>query len=478
MLFLPARRSLRNPLLALAAIVACGAPAALAADQAGVSAGVRGEVALVRPQAVGRQVVSGESIFLQDAIQSGSRSGMQILLLDETVFTIGPESELVVDEFVFDPKTGAGKLSAQVTKGVFRFVTGRVAKERPSDMNVRLPSGTIGVRGTMVAGRADAATKGSLLVLLGEGQDNDTGAAPGAIEVCNAGSCVGIRRAGYGTRIEGPDAAPLEPFRVPSAELDSLTQAVSDPENWVETAGSAGAGATDVAAGPPGTEDGDTRSATEVSGRATATGLETSENTLERLEGIDGLLGETVLATQDSEKEIDTPFGVLEVGGGFAEIPSFIVPGEVTTYDQLDALAAAGTTTAVYERSGIGLSDGGSYDFSLNLDLGKRNAQLQVTNLDAPSLELFERSFGGSQEFLPRGSNISAGFGANETLTTTSGLCAGGCVASVGAVPVNGNGRIADAILHAVEVVAPQVTPGEPPPFVITASPDVLIPRP
>jgi hypothetical protein len=382
-----------------------------------------------------------------------------------------------VDEFVYDPKTGVGKLSAQVTKGVFRFVTGRVAKERPSNMNVRLPSGTIGVRGTMVAGRADAATKSSLLVLLGEGQDNDTGATPGAIEVCNAGSCVGIRRAGYGTRIEGPDAAPLEPFRVPSAELDSLTQAVSDPENWVETAGSGGAGATDVAAGPAGTEDGDTRSATEVSGRATATGLETSENTLERLEGIDGLLEETVLATQDSEKEIDTPLGAIEVGG-FAEIPSFIVPGEITTYDQLDALAATGTATAVYQRSGIGLSDGGSYDFSLNLDLSKRNAQLQVTNLNAPSLELDGQRFGGSQDFLPSGLNIPAGFAASGTLNAPEGPCVGGCTAAAVAQALNGNGRIADAIVHAVEVVAPQVTPGEPPPFVVTASPDVLIPRP
>jgi hypothetical protein len=66
---------------------------ALAAEQAGVSAAVRGDVALNRLQvAVGRQVVSGEPILLQDAIRSGTRSGMQILLLDETVFTIGPRA--------------------------------------------------------------------------------------------------------------------------------------------------------------------------------------------------------------------------------------------------------------------------------------------------------------------------------------------------------------------------------------------------
>jgi hypothetical protein len=80
---------------------------------------------------------------------------MQILLLDQTVFTIGPESELVIDEFVYDPKTNAGKLSAEITKGVFRFVSGKIAHEKPEDMNVKLPAGTLGVRGTMVAGRVD-----------------------------------------------------------------------------------------------------------------------------------------------------------------------------------------------------------------------------------------------------------------------------------------------------------------------------------
>jgi hypothetical protein len=48
--------------------------AALAAEQAGVSAAVRGEVALTRIQvAVGRQVVGGEPILLEDAIRSGQR---------------------------------------------------------------------------------------------------------------------------------------------------------------------------------------------------------------------------------------------------------------------------------------------------------------------------------------------------------------------------------------------------------------------
>jgi hypothetical protein len=234
---------------------------ARAADQAGVSAAVRGEVALTRLPIVGRQVVGGEPIFLQDGIKSGARSGMQIMLLDETVFTIGPESELVIDEFVYDPKTNAGKLSAEMTKGVFRFVSGKIAHDKPGDMNLKLPAGTLGVRGTMVAGRVDAAAKSSKLVLLGEGPANDTGAKAGAFEACNAGSCVRVNRPGYGTIIAGPDAAPVRPFLFPREEVDALTGAVSDPTGWGETAGAGEAtpavGAASAEAGSNG-EGGDT----------------------------------------------------------------------------------------------------------------------------------------------------------------------------------------------------------------------------
>ncbi|MBO6836700.1 MAG: FecR domain-containing protein [Alphaproteobacteria bacterium] len=135
---------------ALAATTLWTAPSlAQDATQAGVSAAVRGEVALARANAVGRQVVSAEPIFLRDQITSGADSGMQILLLDETVFTIGPESEMTIDEFVYDPATRPGSLAASMGKGVMRFVTGNISAGTPENMTIKLPVGTIGIRGTI-----------------------------------------------------------------------------------------------------------------------------------------------------------------------------------------------------------------------------------------------------------------------------------------------------------------------------------------
>ncbi len=147
-------RGLTISLIAASAIAAFASTASAQGQQAGVSAAVRGQVALARASenVVGRQVQSGDPIFLGDAITSGSASGLQIMLLDETVFTIGPNSEISIDEFVYDPATDTGKVAASVAKGAFRFITGKIARKRPEDMTVRLPTATIGIRGTIVAG--------------------------------------------------------------------------------------------------------------------------------------------------------------------------------------------------------------------------------------------------------------------------------------------------------------------------------------
>ena len=223
----PTRRH-RDRFLAFA-LVGLALPAA-AAEQAGVAAAVRGEVVLARAQLASRDVKSGEEILMQDSLRSGARSGMQILLLDETVFTIGPDSAVVVDEFVYDPATSAGKVGATVAKGVFRFVTGKIAKRRPSDMNVALPSGNIGVRGTIVAGRVDDVARASLVILLGDSAGQATRSGSASIEVCNAGDCERVASPGFGVRIDGPTSPPSDPFRVPPEQIEAILRALANPE--------------------------------------------------------------------------------------------------------------------------------------------------------------------------------------------------------------------------------------------------------
>jgi hypothetical protein len=206
-------------LAAGSAIAQTGAP-----SRVGVAAAVTGDVQLASATAPGARAIgairSGQDVFIGDRIATGPTGTMQVLLLDQTVFTIGPDASVTIDEFVFDPSSGQGRIDAAVS-GSFRFVTGRIANTNPANMKVRMPVGTMGIRGTVVAGNAEPAH--SLVILLGPGPDNNAAARIGRVFVENGnGPGVELVRPGFATEINGRGAAPGTPFRVDTARLDRL----------------------------------------------------------------------------------------------------------------------------------------------------------------------------------------------------------------------------------------------------------------
>jgi hypothetical protein len=193
----------------------------------GVAAAVQGKVEVASGGAVGRVLESGRPIFMGDVVTTGPGGRLQILLLDQTIFTIGPNSSLVIDEFVYDPATDDGRIAAQVVTGAFRFVTGRIGHKVPDHMKVTLPAGTIGIRGTMVAGRCEGDQ--SLIVLLGPGPENSAAARVGRIDVENAEASVTIAQPGFGTTIPGADLPPTPPALIEPQILEALNQEFVPP---------------------------------------------------------------------------------------------------------------------------------------------------------------------------------------------------------------------------------------------------------
>ncbi len=199
-------------LLVLATVVVEPTPMyAAAPEQAGVSAAVRGEVALTSIlTAETRRPASGEQVFLGDAVTTGSQSGLQILLLDESVFTVGERAELVIDRYVYDPDRGAAALSASLLRGGLRFVSGKISDTEPENVELKLPSATIGVRGTIVTTvETDA---GAYVFLDGPAQNNDAFQRQGLAEVTAGGQTVTLARSGFATFVPA-GGAPQAPFR-------------------------------------------------------------------------------------------------------------------------------------------------------------------------------------------------------------------------------------------------------------------------
>lgn len=81
-------------------------------------------------------------------VVTGPTGRLQMVLPDETIFTIGPNSDMIIDEFVWDPATSASATTARLIKGVFRFVTGKVVRKGAENIKVKLPIGDLGFRGT------------------------------------------------------------------------------------------------------------------------------------------------------------------------------------------------------------------------------------------------------------------------------------------------------------------------------------------
>ena len=194
-------------------------------ESVGVACAVKGTVTAGFTGQTQRALKSGMTVSMGETVETGADGQLQLLLKDESAFTLGPNSRIVVDDFVYDPASDNGRVEASITKGVFRFITGKIAKKTPRNMTVKLPSAVIGVRGTIVAGQTDGTS--SEVILLGPGENNNTGENPGSIHISNDRGGEDISRSGYGTFIENEDTAPTEPETVPENKISEITDSLN-----------------------------------------------------------------------------------------------------------------------------------------------------------------------------------------------------------------------------------------------------------
>jgi len=129
-----------------AIILACSAVPGFAED---TPVGVAGAV---NPQAVGQapkgpveQLVIGRNIVRDEKISTFNKGQVQLIFADQSTLTLAENSEIIIDEYVYDPQKQAGSMRATVTAGVLRYVGGKISKK--SDVSFMTPSGVLTVRG-------------------------------------------------------------------------------------------------------------------------------------------------------------------------------------------------------------------------------------------------------------------------------------------------------------------------------------------
>ncbi len=160
-----------GPALAAFALAGLFVPAfafdtAEASERVGVAAAVTPDATSQPPGEETRTLKIGKSVVYDERIDTSSSGVVQVLLLDGSTFTVGPGSSLVIDKFVYDPKSGKGSLVASFSKGALRFVGGKLSKDEPG-ISVKTPAGVLTVRGGMFQGWIAGPNKALIAFLYG-----------------------------------------------------------------------------------------------------------------------------------------------------------------------------------------------------------------------------------------------------------------------------------------------------------------------
>jgi hypothetical protein len=139
-------------------ILACAffaTPRAMAADEEiGRVKVSKGEVFVER---AGKRITApvGAGIQASDTVLTGADGSVGITFHDNSLLSAGPNSELVINKFVFDSTTHKGEFDTSLKKGTLAVVSGKIVKQSPEAMRIRTPAAIMGVRGTEFVVKVD-----------------------------------------------------------------------------------------------------------------------------------------------------------------------------------------------------------------------------------------------------------------------------------------------------------------------------------
>ena len=97
----------------------------------------------------------GAAVFETDSLRTGTDGTVGITLRDDTRLSLGPESEVRLERYLYAPGQGGFAMVLRFARGVAAYVSGRMAKLAPDSIRLETPSAIVGVRGTTVAIRVD-----------------------------------------------------------------------------------------------------------------------------------------------------------------------------------------------------------------------------------------------------------------------------------------------------------------------------------
>jgi hypothetical protein len=183
-----------------------------------------------QPDGSARRLAVGDAVYSGERIWTDKGTSVHIKFADESRFSLGPNTEFVIEKFKYRQGTEEDAFHSRVLKGVFRFVSGLIAHTRGRDMTVQARVATIGIRGTQVEGEVtdrqekDGATvDASAKIVLMEPEE---AGKQTSIVVYNAFGSVVIDKPGYGTEIPDEKSPPSPVRKMQVRTIENVLRAL------------------------------------------------------------------------------------------------------------------------------------------------------------------------------------------------------------------------------------------------------------
>lgn len=160
-------------------------------------------------------------VEMNDTI-STAKAKATLTFEDNTTVKITEQSKLIIDDFVYDPKKGSGKLAINMALGTARYASGQIAKNNPQQVAIKTPTATIAVRGTDFSMTVDEL--GRSLVMLLPSCDATGACVTGAIEVSTLAGVVLLDVPYQATLVNSAYNRPSEPavVKIDQANINNM----------------------------------------------------------------------------------------------------------------------------------------------------------------------------------------------------------------------------------------------------------------
>lgn len=195
-----------------------------AASSSYAASGSAGEVAAIRGKAEAsgadhsrRQLSLKSPVYSGDVLVTGPKARLQIIFNDNSIISMGPDSEIKISEYSLKEK--GGTLKTDIREGAFHIMGGSIAKDSPENFVTETPYATIGIRGSMFALNVRG-KRLSVVFLGGKG-----------IDVFNSAGSVAITNPGFGTIVTDVKTVPEPPRSFAGDELQIIVDMAKPGEN-------------------------------------------------------------------------------------------------------------------------------------------------------------------------------------------------------------------------------------------------------